>query len=96
MLRKKGQQVKMESIESMNDENANEPQTVPPTRPVASTDFDQNQCCICFRTYEEDVLEKTEFNWVKCVCERWVHEDCVSEIVLDKNGRKLICPYCVP
>ena len=64
-----------ETIESVNDENADE-QTVPPTRPAArnssemvSTDFDQNQCYVCFRTYKEDVLEKTEFNWIKCECD---------------------------
>ena len=62
---------------------------------MVSSDFDPNQCCVCFRTYEEDVLEETEFNWIKCVCERWVHEDCINEIIMDKNGRELICPYCV-
>ena len=91
---------------SSEDETMNfgdEPQTIPPTRAASrmnlemvSTDLDQNQCCMCFRTYEEDVLEETEFNWIKSVCERWVHEDCISEVVMDKNGRELICPYCVP
>ena len=60
---------------------------------IASADFDENQCSICFRTYEEDVLEETELS---CVCKRWVHEDCVTEVVMDKNGRELLCPYCVP
>ena len=59
------------------------------------TDFDPNQCCVCFRTYEEDVLEETELNWIKCVCERLVHKDCVNEIIMDKNGRELIGPLCV-
>ena len=47
--------------------------------------------CVCFRTYEEDVLEETKFNWVKCVYKRWIHEDCISEIVMDKNGRPILC-----
>ena len=91
---------------SSEDETMNfgdEPQTIPPTRAASrmnlemvSTDLDQNQCCMCFRTYEEDVLEETEFNWIKSVCERWVHEDCITEVVMDKNRRELICPYCVP
>jgi len=54
-----------------------------------------NQCCVCFRTYEEDQAEDTGFQWVKCVCQRWVHEDCYSEVLTDKFGRELICPYCV-
>ena len=54
-----------------------------------------NQCCVCFRTYEEDQLEQTGLQWVQCVCKRWVHEDCYDEILTDKNGRELICPYCV-
>ena len=56
---------------------------------------DSNVCCVCFRTYEEDQEEETGFLWVKCVCQRWIHEDCYSEVVMDKNGRELICPYCV-
>ena len=54
-----------------------------------------NQCCVCFRTYEEDQLEQTGLQWVQCVCKRWVHEDCYDELLTDKNGRELICPYCV-
>ena len=102
--RKKHVAAEEESLSS-EDETVNfgdEPQTIPPTRApsrmnleMVSTDLDQNQCCVCFRTYE-DVLEETEFNWIKCVCERWVHEDCISEVVMDKNGRELICPYRVP
>ena len=55
----------------------------------------QNACCKCFRKYEEDLEEETRLLWVKCVCERWIHEDCYSEVVMDKQGRELICPYCV-
>ena len=54
-----------------------------------------NQCCVCFRTYEEDQYEETGFPWVKCACQRWVHEDCYSEVLTDKHGREVICPYCV-
>ncbi|XP_065895961.1 uncharacterized protein [Dysidea avara] len=62
---------------------------------TTTDDYDDNQCCVCFRTYEEDQIEETGFLWVRCVCGRWVHEDCYSEVVMDKNGRELICPYCV-
>ena len=27
-----------------------------------------NQCCVCFWTYEEDQLEQTGLQWVQCVC----------------------------
>ena len=45
--------------------------------------------------YEEDQAEDTGFQWVKCVCQRWIHEDCITEVLTDKHGRELICPYCV-
>ena len=80
----------------MNDKLCLLDQLLGLVRKMVSSDFDPNQCCVCFRTYEEDVLEETEFNWIKCVCERWVHKDCINEIIMDKNGRKLICPFCVP
>ena len=54
-----------------------------------------NQCCVCFHTYEEDQLEQTGLQWVQCICKRWVHEDCYEEVLTNKNGRELICPYCV-
>jgi len=54
-----------------------------------------NQRCVCFRSYEEDLAEETGFEWVKCVCQRWIHEDCVTEVLTDKHGGELICPFCV-
>ena len=60
---------------------------------IQNTEFN-NQCCVCFRTYEDDQLEQTGLQWVQCVCKRWVHEDCY-EVLTDKDGRELICPYCV-
>ena len=53
-----------------------------------------NICCVRFRTYE-DQEEETGFSWVKYMCQRWIHEDCYSEVVMDKHRRELICPYCV-
>ena len=41
-----------------------------------------NQCCVCFCTYEKDQREQTGFLWVRCVCGHWVHEDCYSEVVI--------------
>ena len=61
----------------------------------SDANIDSNVCCVCFRTYEEDQEEETGFSWIKCACQRWIHEDCYSEVVMDKHGRELICPYCV-
>ena len=60
----------------------------------SDANIDSNVCCVCFRTYE-DQEEETGFSWIKCACQRWIHEDCYSEVVMDKHGRELICPYCV-
>ena len=62
---------------------------------IQGSEFDENQCCVCFRTYDEDQLEETGLLWVQCVCRRWIHEDCYENVLIDKNGRGLICPYCV-
>ena len=65
------------------------------TNSDSSTQQNNNQCCVCFRTYKEDQEEDTGFLWVQCVCQHWIHEDCYSEVVMDRHGRELICPYCV-
>ena len=41
-------------------------------------DIDTNQCCVCFRTYEEDVNDETGLEWVECACQRWLHEECIK------------------
>jgi len=33
-------------------------------------------------------------DWVQCACTRWLHEDCMNDIVYDKYGRELFCPHC--
>lgn len=42
--------------------------------------IDPNQCCLCFRTFEEDEMEKTGMEWVEYVCKRWLHEDCIDYV----------------
>ena len=56
---------------------------------------DSNECCVCFRTYEEDEEDCTGLEWVHCVCTRWIHDECVSEIISDEQGHELLCPFCV-
>ena len=54
-----------------------------------------NECCVCFRTFQEDEIEKTGLEWVECVCMRWLHEDCIDYVTdVDVNGRELLCPFC--
>ena len=53
-------------------------------------DLDSNQCCVCLEMYDGTT------EWVQCVCQRWLHEDCYSDVILDKYGRELLCPFCVP
>ena len=61
----------------------------------SSTEIDTNECCICFRTFEEDTMEKTGLDWVECVCGRWLHEECITyNIISDASGRELLCPFC--
>jgi len=58
---------------------------------IASSDG-QNECCVCFEMYRGD----HEVNdWLQCACGRWLHEECITDIVHDKFGRELYCPYCL-
>lgn len=48
------------------------------------------ECAFCFRSYQEDGAE-----WVECGCGRWVHDLCMEEVVLDRNGVERFCPFCL-
>ena len=63
---------------------------------AAQIDYiDPNECCICFRTFQEDEIEKSGLEWVKCACTRWLHEECIDyKINVDLNGKELLCPFC--
>ena len=49
----------------------------------------ENQCCVCFAEYEEGD------KWVQCTCKRWLHEDCIIDVIEDINGFPRMCPYCL-
>ncbi len=51
-------------------------------------------CCVCFQHYNDGILLGTGAEWVQCVCERWLHEDCIVDYVIDKNGKERLCPFC--
>ena len=51
----------------------------------------ENVCCVCFQSYQGDLEDS---DWLQCACNRWLHEDCITDVVLDVRGRELFCPYC--
>lgn len=48
------------------------------------------ECAFCYRYYQEDGSE-----WVQCGCGRWVHEQCIEDVVLDSSGKEKFCPFCL-
>ena len=60
-----------------------------------SDSFDENQCYVCFWTYDDDVVEDTGLDWLQCACKRWLHEECIDyDIGHDIDGNDLLCPFC--
>jgi len=57
--------------------------------------IDPNKCCMCFVSYEDDVLEGARTDWIFCKCGRWLHEDCVEDVVVDSNGEECFCSFCI-
>ena len=55
-----------------------------------SIDFDRYAC---FGLYADDA--GTDCEWIECFCSRWIHEDCVENVIYDANGKKLLCPVCL-
>lgn len=56
---------------------------------IEADSSNENQCCVCFAEYEE------EDEWVQCTCKRWLHEDCIIDVIEDLNGLPRLCPYCL-
>ena len=50
--------------------------------------IDPNQCCSCFGLYKDDV--GTGCEWLQCCCSRWIHEDCVEDIVRGEDGEDVL------
>ena len=57
--------------------------------------IDPNKCCMCVVTYEDDVLDGAGVEWISCKCGRWLHEDCVEDIVKDSTGDERYCSFCI-
>ena len=53
------------------------------------------ECYECFGMFEDDIALGNQAEWAMCACGKWLHEDCVSETVVDANGRLRMCSSCV-
>ncbi len=42
-------------------------------------------CCMCFSTYEDDLLDGAGLDWISCACGRWLHEDCAEDRAIDND-----------
>ena len=63
--------------------------------PTSSSSSDDNVCCMCFGTYDDDILEGAGTEWISCACGRWLHEDCCEDCITDQDGQDRLCPFCV-
>ena len=42
-------------------------------------------------SYDKDI--NTGREWLQCSCGRWIHEDCIDEVVIDNSSGK-VSPLC--
>lgn len=52
---------------------------------------DDYECAFCYSSYSTSDGR----DWVKCACSRWVHEDCMEDVILDGEGLERFCPFCI-
>ena len=70
--------------------------TQPPQKKARTThEAIDDSRCVCFTTYEDDVVNASGKDWVGCACGRWLHEECVEDCVLDNSGKERLCPLCL-
>ena len=79
----------------VSDVTADEPQTEVTRLKNANEDIDSNICCMCFQSWHDDVLEGGGTECVSCNCGRWMHEDCIEDVVTDSDGFKHFCSFCI-
>ena len=91
---KANQQANKPSRKRQTDVHVSTTRSKLPRVDEASTTVDsegENVCCVCFQCYQDD---QEDSDWVQCACKRWLHEDCITDVVHDVHGRELFCPYC--
>jgi len=57
-----------------------------------------NEDAICYEcnvSYEDDVRNGSGEDWVICACKKWIHKNCIDEVVIDADGKERFCSYCV-
>ena len=60
---------------------------------VAHEAIDDSQCCVCFTTYEDDMLNNnTGKDWVAVLA---LYKECMEDCVLESIGKERLCPLCV-
>ena len=84
---KEGEQQSTETLPSNEEDPVATLETI--EAPPEQFAEDENQCCVCFEMYEPGT------EWVQCVCKQWLHEDYYTEVLVNKYGRELLCPFCV-
>jgi len=62
---------------------------------MGNEDIDPNVCCMRFQLWHDDVLEGGGAEWVSCKCGRWMHEDCIEDVVTDNAGFQRFCSFCI-
>ena len=53
------------------------------------------ECRECLESFQQDIAEKNGAEWVRCGCGQWIHEDCIDQVVTDKDGKDRLCSNCV-
>ncbi len=52
---------------------------------------------MCFRTFEDDLREQTDLEWVECACSRCLHEECIDyDITQNEDGVEMLCLFVKP
>ena len=49
--------------------------------------------CACFGLYTDGIGTGRE--WLECACGRWIHEECIEDVVYNANGKEKLCPLCL-
>jgi len=68
------------------------------TLPLSATgieEIDVDRCCMCFASWHDDVIKGGGAKWVFCQCSRWLHEHCVEDVAVDKDGNQCFCSFCI-
>ena len=69
--------------------------SIPVIGKSANEEINENVCCMCFVTFEEDIHEGTGAEWLPCPCGRWLHEDCAEDCIVDSDGNERYYSFCV-